>query len=364
MRNRKRITGLGLAIICSVSLLGCQTQMAETSTSATTSKATEMQNNDETRIFVDSAGREVVIPAEINTVAPSGQVAQMILYTAVPDKLTGIAVAFRDEAKAYIDERYTTLPLLGQFYGKNANLNMEELVKVNPDVIIDIGEKKGSIVEDLDQLQEQINIPVIFIEATTDTMDETYKKLGELFAEEEKMQVLGAYCKAVTEHAKDVSAQLSDDQKVSVYIAREENGLGTDASGSFHAESLDLVGAINAADVEAAGKGGGSIVSMEQILVWNPDVILVYTQDVYDEITTSDVWVELEAVKEGKVYLIPSGPYNFISNPPSVNRMIGIAWLGNRLYPERYAFTEEMVTEFYELFYHITPTAEQLETLR
>lgn len=382
MKKLNKVIGIMAALLLSAAVTGCQgnraadetvketltemvTEAAETATAITeTETSADIAAEAERRIFVDSAGREVEIPTEINTAAPSGQVAQMVLYTAVPEKLAAVAVDFTEDAKAYIDQKYTQLPVLGQFYGKNANLNMEELVKVNPDVVIDIGEKKDNIAADLDQLQEQINIPVIFVEATTETMDEAYAKLGELFDNEADMQVLGDYCKDVIDHAKEVSEGLTEEEKVSVYVAREEEGLGTDANGSFHAEALDLVGAVNIADVEAVGAGGGSIVSMEQILNWNPDVILVYTEEIYDTIVSSDLWADLDAVKSESVYLIPSGPYNFISNPPSVNRMIGISWLGNLLYPEQYTFDESVVTDFYDKFYHITPTEEQLASLK
>lgn len=156
---------------------------------------------------------------------------------------------------------------------------------------------------------------------------------------------------------------MAEDEKARIYIAREEEGLGTDANGSFHAATLDLIGAVNVADVERVGSGGGSIVSMEQVINWNPDVILVYNEDIYDTIKSSERWAVLDAVKKEKVYLIPSGPYNFISNPPSVNRMIGVYWLGNLLYPEKYTFDEELLTTFYETFYHVTPTKEQIDTI-
>lgn len=335
----------------------------DTKTVGAAGQGSEDSSTSTERIFIDSLGREIKLPAQIDTVAPSGQVAQMVLYTAAPDKLAGIAVSFTEDAKAFIDEKYTQLPVLGQFYGKNANLNMEELVKINPDVVVDIGQKKDGMEDDLNQLQEQIGIPVVFIEATFDTMDQTYQMLGELLGNKEEMQVLADYCSKTVEHAKTVTAELTEDEKVRVYIAREEEGLGTDAKGSFHAETLDLVGAVNAADVEVVGTGGGSIVSMEQLMIWNPDVILVYTEDVYHTIISSGLWAELDAVKNDMVYLIPSGPYNYISNPPSVNRLIGVNWLGNLLYPDKYIFDTETVMEFYEKFYHVTPTEEQLRTL-
>ena len=71
-------------------------------------------------------------------------------------------------------------------------------------------------------------------------------------------------------------------------------------------------------------------------------------------IKTDKAWAELDAVKNGKVYKIPTTPYSAMANPPSVNRVFGVLWLGNILYPEQYGI--DITTElqsFYKLFYHI-----------
>ena len=106
------------------------------------------------RKFTDSVGREVSLPAVLKKIAPSGPLAQIVLYTAVPDKLVGVARPFSKAAAGYIDKKVLELPEFGQFYGKNANLNMEALLKAAPNVIIDIGEKKKNINEDMDKLQD------------------------------------------------------------------------------------------------------------------------------------------------------------------------------------------------------------------
>jgi len=101
--------------------------------------------------------------------------------------------------------------------------------------------------------------------------------------------------------------------------------------------------------------GAGSEVSMEQVIAWNPEVILADTEDLCQLIKTDPTWASLDAVKNGKVYKIPSTPYSAMGNPPSVNRMLGILWLGDILYPEQYGI--EITTElqkFYQLFYHVT----------
>lgn len=143
-------------------------------------------------------------------------------------------------------------------------------------------------------------------------------------------------------------------QRVTVYEAFEESGLCTNARGSFQGEVIDKVGGVNVADVEIVAMGAGSEVSLELVINWNPDVILVETADVYRMITTDKAWAGLNAVKNGRVYKIPDVPYSCMGNPPSVNRVMGILWLGNILYPAQYGIDiKSELIDFYSLFYHV-----------
>lgn len=390
MKKRKNIwLGLSLAAAMMIGIGGCAKgsgnagetpQTAAETTAATTAETTEAALRETikdgsavgdngvqaegTRIITDSAGREVEIPLEITKIAPSGPLAQIVLYTVSPDKLAGRAADFSDEAKQYIDEKYWGLPKFGQFYGKNASLNMEALIAEAPDVIIDIGEAKKTVKEDMDALQEQLNIPVIFVEATLPTMADAYEMLGDITGEKEQAGKLADYCRAEIGKADQNAAAIADSDRKSVYFGLGDDGLHTNAKGSIHADVIERIGAVNAADVEAVSSGGGSEVSFEQVLVWNPDLIIVDSGKLYDMLTTDSMWQELEAVKNGKIFKIPTAPYSYMSSPPSVNRMIGIEWLGNLVYPEIYTSDiREEVKSFYQLFYHIDVTDDELDSI-
>lgn len=376
---RKKGRGLALAALLTAVFLtvGCQNgsgrevSSSQEGTTAETAETTETETGSSegeaslnTRVFTDSAGREVVLPAEINKIAPSGPLAQIVLYTVCPDKLGGLASDFSEEAKQYVDEKYWGLPKFGQFYGKNANLNMEALIAENPDVIMDIGEKKETVKEDMDALQEQLGIPVIFVEADLDTMSAAYETLGELTGETGQAKELSDYCTAILQKAEEEKGKISADGKKSVYFATGDDGLHTNAEGSIHARVIEQIGAENAAKVEKASGGGGSEVSFEQLLLWQPDIIIADSGKLYDTIKSDKVWAELNAVKEGRVYKIPSVPYSFMSSPPSVNRMIGILWLGNLVYPEQYDVDiKKEVMDFYKLFYHVELKEGQAEEI-
>jgi iron complex transport system substrate-binding protein len=340
---------------------------AETSIQTTTASGQESvagtTSTEETVLFVDSAGREVEIPKQIDRIAPSGSLAQIVLFSISPDKLVGLSGKWSDNSSDYLDSKYLELPVFGQFYGSE-DLNMESLAAADPQVIIDIGEAKDSIVEDMDSIQNQLEIPTIFIEASLETMDECYTTLGNILGMEEAAKILASYCSETYQTTVDTMAEIGDENKKSLIYCVGDTGSNVIAKDSFHAEVLDLL-ANNVAVVESpSSKGTGNEISMEQIYLWDPDYILFAPNSVYSLVGTDKTWLELEAISSGQYYEVPDGPYNWMGFPPSINRFMGMKWLANLLYPEY--FNYDMLTEtqnFYKLFYHCDLTDDQYNTL-
>jgi iron complex transport system substrate-binding protein len=365
---KKRSILLGIFSFLILATVGCSTTNKNAANDST-SRSEVQQSSDKkrvtTRTFVDSAGRKVQVPKTITKIAPSGSLAQMVLYTSSPDQLVGLAGSFSESAKEYIPKKYQELPEFGQFYGKNASLNMEALSAAQPDVIIDIGEAKKTVKEDMDKLQEQIDIPTVFIEANLENMSDAYKMLGDLLGNKTETDQLAEYCQKVIDQAKKARSTIKEAEQKTVYYASGKAGLNTNSEGSFHAQVIDEVGAKNAVTgMEAASQGGGTVVSLEQLIQWQPDYILADSADVYQLIKTDASWQELSAVKKGHVYQVPTEPYNFMGFPPSVNRIIGIQWLGQLLYPDQYKLKiSDEIKEFYQLFYHSSVTNEQIKQI-
>ena len=318
----------------------------------------------ETRSFTDSAGRVVDIPVNITKIAPSGSYAQMILYTLCPDKLLGLSDPFTRIQKQYIDEKYHDLPIYGKLYGGAGTFNLEEIMKTSPDVIIDMGEKKIGIETDMDSIQSRTGIPVIFIEATIDTMADAYDRLGEILGMEEQAAELSGYIREVMGFAEEVRSAIPDDERPSVLYSQGEYGNEVNGKGSIHSEVLDYVGVRNAADMESILATGGDEVSMEQIIIWNPDIVVLAPDSNYSDIYKDPLWAHVDAVKNRRVYEVPIGPYNWLDRPPSVQRVLGILWLGNLVYPEYYDFDMIGKTqEFYKLFFRYDLSGEEARGL-
>lgn len=371
----KKWIALLLALCLTLSLFaGCAKQEAEQAeqqlteemqTEAPETEETEApqeteETDTQTRIFVDSLGREVEVPAEIDAIAPSGSIAQMILYTLCWEKMIALSTELSSLQTVYFREECADLPILGQFYGGGDTLNYEEIIKANPDVIIDVGEVKDSLAEDVETLQERTGIPVVFVESTLQTLPETYRMLGDLLGVEEDAEELAAYVGDVLALAEENRAKLTPETTRAVAFVQGEYGLGVFAKGTTHCEVLDVVGVDNVAVMEEFSGKGGDDVSMEQMLLWDPEILLISPEGNFDTIYDDPQWQSVSAIQSGQVYEVPEGPNMWLTRPPCVQRVLGILWLGNLVYPELYDFDMvEKTIEFFDLFWDYDLTEEQ-----
>ena len=314
-----------------------------------------------TRTFTDSVGRTVEVPCTIDRVAVSGPLAQIVLFALCPDKLAGVAGKWDKTAEQFFDRKYYDLPVLGQLYGGKGELNLETLLASGAQVVIDVGEPKKTVVEDLDALQQQTGVPFVHITAVTATMGDAYRHLGELLNMPEEAEALAAYCDRV--YARTLEIAGSVEKKNILYITGDQ-GLNVIAKGSYHAEVIDLL-SNNLAVVESpSSKGTGNEVDMEQIMLWNPDVILFAPDSIYGDVKDRPEWQTVTAIQNGDFYQVPFGPYNWMGFPPSVQRYLGMLWMSELLYPE----TAQLdlfaaVQEGFALFCHCHITRDQYDAL-
>jgi len=313
-------------------------------------------------VFTDDCGREVTIPAEINSIVPSGALSQIILFAVAPEKLVALSTDFKDYSKGIIAEEYYSLPVLGQIYG-SADLNVEELAATNPQLIIDIGEAKKTIVEDMDALQTQTQIPSIHIEANLENMPEVFLKLGELLGKTEKAKELSDFCKRVYDRTGEIMGKVGENKMKGLYVMGED-GLNVLAKGSYHAEILDML-MENVAEIDnPSSKGSGNEVTMEQIALWDPEFIVFSSDSIYDSVSEEKSWKNINAVKHEYYVETPDNPYSWLGMPPSVQRYCGLIWLTYVLYPEYCEYdVKAEITEYYKLFYGCELSDEQYSEL-
>jgi iron complex transport system substrate-binding protein len=310
-------------------------------------------------IVTDGAGRAVPIPDRVQRVFPAGPPAAIMLYTFAPDLLIGWTRAHRVEECEFLGADACSKPEVGRITGRGNTANLEVVLSLKPDLILDIGTINDTYVSLATRVQEQTGISYALLDGRFDAMVATYRKLGELTRRPADADAVARYAEETIATIKGRIDRIPADGRPRVYYARGPRGLETGLGGSINVETIEFLGVRN---VAAERKGGMATVSVEQVLVWNPDVIITIDRDFAASVRTDPVWAPIKALQAGRVHLSPKLPFGWVDFPPSANRLIGLWWLAKILYPEQFPEDLRPLTrDFYTRFFHKTPSDAQIE---
>jgi iron complex transport system substrate-binding protein len=286
----------------------------------------------------------------------------MFLLAIAPDMICAVSSAYGPGEAEFVPAYFAELPVAGQFYGM-ANLNPEEIARIGPDVVIDIGEPKDTIARDMDDIAASIGIPTIHITASLRSTPQAFRTLGKLLDKEDQGEALARFCEKTLAAAGGIVNQAGNNKKAVLYCLGKA-GLNVLAKGTFHTEVLDWMADNRAVVDNPASRGSGNETNLEQILLWDPELILFGPDSVYGFAAGDPTWKQLRAIRRGAYYEVPLGPYNWMGGPPSINRYLGMLWLGKILYPEYAAYDLYTETaEYYRLFYGYELSREQFNRL-
>ena len=368
-KKHRHLLALLLCFVMTVSLFAGYSETKAASEETTQSEEqTETQETGETREITDMAGRKVTVPAaeDIESVFSTGPVAAIFMYMVAPDKLLGWNYELNDVEKSIILEKYHDLPN----FGMGDAINYEAVIAANPIIALNCGKINDALVSDCDALSKSLGIPVIAVDNELNNSAEAFRFMGELLGVEDHAEELAEYSEKIFTDIASL-ADIPEDEKVSVYFGNGEDSLETAPRGSQHAQILDAVNVTNVADLEL-GDGSRVQISAEQLLAWNPDVIVVNGEPKADksgnsaaeDILSNPDYASLKAVQDNKVYGTPNAPFSWVDRPAGPNRLIGMRWLSAVVYPEYIKCdVNEEIREFFNLFYHVDLSDEQLENV-
>lgn len=308
--------------------------------------------------LTDAAGRSLTIPARVERVFPAGPPAAITHYTLQPRSLLGWPRANRGSELVYLDPEVGTRPELGRLTGRGNTTNLEVLLQLRPDLIVDIGSTARTFADTADRVQAQTGIPYALLDGRFLAIPDSYRLHGRLVGEAARAEELARFCEDLIRTCQSRVASVPSQQRPRVYYARGPRGLDTGLGGSINVETIEFMGAVN---VAGQTRGGLATVSVEQVLAWDPEVIITIDQDFAANVRSDPSWAGVRAVREGRVHLSPKMPFGWVDFPPSVNRLPGLLWLGKLLYPN--LFPEDLTAftrDFYSRFYHRTPTDPQI----
>ena len=314
------------------------------------------------RVVTDATGRRIAVPDRVARVFPAGPPAAILLYTVAPDLLLGWpARPPRPAEAAFMTPESAALPEVGRLTGRDNTANVEAVLVRRPDLVLDYGSVAPTFVSLAERMREQTGLPVLLLDGALGKIPETYRLLGCILdrrgAAAQRADAAERILARAGEDAERVRAR-----RVRVLYLRGPRGLETGAAGSINTEIIEFAGAENVAG-RALGPGGLVQVSMEQVLAWNPDWIILQHPDALALARTDPLWRSLTAVRQGRVALLPGLPFGWLDFPPSVNRLLGLIWLPVLFGVRPREGFGGAVADFQALFYHRRPEPALLEPL-
>jgi len=312
------------------------------------------------RTIVDMANKTVKIPAEVNKIVVTcyGGATNEIVVLGAADKIIGQPVQENFPQLIKMDPQFKNLPDVGSFN----NINVEEIIKLKPDLVVasvtsPTGNKK----------LEEAGIPVVTVltgRATIDGLTKEFKMMGDVLHKEKEATALSDFWNSRLKLLKDDVAKIPSEKLQNVYYMLG-TPLKTDGS-AWGQEFITIAGGINVAQkVDNA-----NLISVEQLLKWNPDVMIMSsnigpTKNSFikaDDLRNNPQMRDLNAVKNNQMYQCPIGAFWW--DRPSPESILGFMWLAKTLHPDTFAninLTQE-TKEFFQTFYHCTLTDQDVDT--
>lgn len=314
------------------------------------------------KIYEDMLGTKINIE-KVEKIHAATPILLYSLYAVDKDKIAGLNFPFNENEAKFIDKRIVDLPVLGGWFGQGRVPNSEMILQAKPDVILlsdstkKMGEKK------LKSSLGNVNVPLVYLKANTlEELVSSFYYIGKLVDKEKRAKELENYGNESLNLAKEIEKKVS--KKPKVYYAEGNNGLLTDCNTSIHSELINLASGDNVHKCQATNSFGRQAVNFEQVLNYNPEIILVYEKEFYKNIFNDKKWQLIDAVKNKKVYFLPKGPFSWFDRPPSFMRLLGLRYIISILHPDLYEIDiYEESKKFYKLFLDLDLDNSQIDDI-
>lgn len=375
----KKCLSFVLAIVLALTVVGCgdtsssSSQVDSGSSVAETSSLPEDTQGD-THVVVDHAGNEVEVPYDIQRIVvadiyPLPSVLSVFFDSA--EKIVGIAPASMTAAEnSLLSQLYPEILNAETSFTDGTTINMEELVKLDPDVVF-----YGASNPEIGKQLKNGGIPGIAISVNKwnynaiETLDNWISLISELFPDNDKTELVSNYSNQVYEEIQQRVADLPEEDRARVFFLFQysDTTIATSGQNFFGQWWADAIGAVNVA--QELTTDNANQVNMEQIYGWNPDTILITNfnqatpDDLYNNTIGSYDWSEIDAIQLRQVYKMPLGMYR--SYTPGVDTPVTLYWLAKTVYPDLFEDIDvtEKTIDYYDTVFGITLTEEQAESI-
>lgn len=355
MKGKKFISLLICLIVFSFVFSGCGNK--------------DSRKTSDSRTIVDATGIEIEVPTHPEHIVVSPVVLPNMIYFMTSKDNNQIAIT-PSALEGYENSIMKDLaPNFKKYVNKNMvnndmQVSLEELANSNADLVIfwDTQSEEAKKVN-------KMGIPAVCVKSATDmnSLRQLIKMLGEILnCKDRADELLQWYDEVDTKLNKKDSEirNLSDSEKPKVVQFRDINELSVYAKG-VDAKLIEKVGGTN---IElTASSADSSKVTMEEVLNFNPDIILLSNwddskpDDLYKNIIPGQDWSDVAAVKNHRVYKVPMGLYRW-TPPNCTEKPLYAMYLSSVIQPDIYKVDmDKEIKNFFSKFFDHNLSKEQLD---
>ncbi len=242
-------------------------------------------------------------------------------------------------------------------------IHIEALLKTRPDLVF-LKPETAQIKAELKKL-DRFKIPYFVAGYTSMAQQmETIEMIGKAIGCYEKAMGYTRYYKGVVDQVRSRTQEIPEAKKVHLYHSINEP-YRTDAVGTIEADWTEACGVVNVSvKPRLSGHDNKSFANIEQILLWNPGVIIVNEAETAKLILTDKKWAPLRAVQAKKVFTIPVGISRW-GHPGGLETPLAIIWTAKKVYPELFQKVDMKteVRDFYKQFFNLSLEDKMLDKI-
>jgi iron complex transport system substrate-binding protein len=288
-------------------------------------------NNDVITV-TDCVGRKVDIPENANRLAClCPEAGHAVAMLGKGDKIVAVVPGLKRDV--LLTDMY---PNIKQASVPRANglINIEELVRSNPDLVFIKGETARNDGE-VDKLKKA-GIPYLVVDYNNmEEQQKAIEMIGQAIGAKERAHQYTNYYRECIERVTNKVKDIPESSRVRVYHSINE-ATRTDMKGTITADWTEAAGAYNVSvNADLKMLEGKYYASLEQILLWDADVFLINEPGVPEYIMSNKQWSPLQAVKNHRVYQMPNGISRW-GHPDSLETPLVVLWTAQILYPDKF----------------------------
>ncbi|WP_181391654.1 ABC transporter substrate-binding protein [Methanospirillum lacunae] len=303
--------------------------------------------------ITDLSNREISLPGPVSRITSLNPTPTYMAWRLAPDKMTSIDMV--SKALTYMlspedQKKVLALPVTGVYF---KGLNNEQIISLKPDVVVTLTKDPN-----IDKEQDTFNIPVAAVDKDTlDSFADSYRFMGKLLGNEKEGDELGDYWDDLIKKVTSQVSTIPESKKLKVYYAGGSPDSTTGSKTIISSVIRDAGGIVypDAVTLTADPSDETIKVPVEDVLKWNPDVIITHSSNLSSQIKTDSAWKDTSAVKNNRVYSIPK-----YAIPDGITAAIGLVWAADTLYPEQTQLDyKKEIRDFYQNFLQVSDLTDE-----